>query len=283
MIAGPVTRGRRFGIATLGLLVAFGPVMASPEPATGPRTPPHVYEVKPGDTLTSLAKKYNVSVAALVKLNKLPSVTAELKIGQRLVIPSSDVPTPTARKPTDAPGSTAHKPGPTTHQAAVAPTRTVATTSSSQKLALAVPDFDSDALLLGWPAEGPVVSAFGHRRSGWHGGIDIKAPLGTPVQAAAPGVVVASGAETRYGFVVKIEHRGGFTTVYAHNDVNLVEVGDRVDAGDLIALVGNTGRATTYHVHFEVRRDGLAYNPLYLLPMPPRIAQIDESAKMPHE
>jgi len=282
MIAGPMTRGRRFGIATLGLLVALGPALASPEPAAGPRAPQRMYEVKPGDTLTSLAKKYNVSVATLAKLNKLPSVTAQLKIGQRLVIPGSDVPTPAAHKPADVPAPTAHKPA-ATHQAAAAPTRTVATTSSSQKLALAVPDFDGDTLLLGWPAEGPVVSAFGHRRSGWHGGIDIKAPLGTPVQAAASGVVVASGAETRYGLVVKIEHRGGFTTVYAHNDVNLVEVGDRVDAGDLIALVGNTGRATTYHVHFEVRRDGLAYNPLYLLPMPPRIAQIDESAKMPHE
>lgn len=283
MIAGPMTRGRRFGIATLGLLAALGPAMARPEPATGPRTPQRVYEVKPGDTLTSLAKKYNVNVATLVKLNQLPSVTAQLKIGQHLVIPGSDMPTSTAHKPADSPpASTAHKPA-ATHQAAVAPTRTVATTSSSQKLALAVPDFDGDTPLLGWPAEGPVVSAFGHRRSGWHGGIDIKAPLGTPVQAAAPGVVVAAGTETRYGLVVKIEHRGGFTTVYAHNDVNLVEVGERVDAGDLIALVGNTGRATTYHVHFEVRRDGLAYNPLYLLPMPPRIAQIDESAKMPHE
>jgi murein DD-endopeptidase MepM/ murein hydrolase activator NlpD len=279
---GPMTRARRLGIATLGLLAALGPVTASPEPAAGPRTPSRVYEVKPGDTLTALAKKYNVSVATLVKLNKLPSVTAQLKIGQRLVVPGSDVPVSTAHKPAGVPPSTAHKPAPT-HQAAVAPIRTVATTSTSQKLALAVPDFDGDAPLLGWPAEGPVVSAFGYRRSGWHGGIDIKAPLGTPVQAAASGVVVAAGAQTRYGLVVKIEHRGGFTTVYAHNDVNLVEVGDRVDAGDLIALVGNTGRATTYHVHFEVRRDGLAYNPLYLLPMPPRIAQIDESAKTPHE
>ena len=99
--------------------------------------------------------------------------------------------------------------------------------------------------------------------------------------------IVAAGITSLYamrsGLALKIEHLGGFTTVYAHNDVNLVEVGDRVDTGDLIALVGNTGRATTYHVHFEVRRDGLAYNPLYLLPMPPRISQIDETAQRPHE
>jgi murein DD-endopeptidase MepM/ murein hydrolase activator NlpD len=273
MTSGGISRGTRLGIAALGLLVALGPALAFTEPLAGPRAPQRVYEVKPGDTLTSLAKRYGVSVATLVKLNKLPSVNAQLKIGQHLVLPG-----------TDASATTAHRAAPT-HPGASTPTRTVAMTNSQApvRLALAVPDFDGDALPLGWPAEGPVVSAFGHRRSGWHGGIDIKAPLGTPVQAAAGGVVVTSGVETRYGLVVKIEHRAGFMTVYAHNDVNLVEVGDRVDAGDLIALVGNTGHATTYHVHFEVRRDGLAYNPLYLLPMPPRIAQIDETAQRPHD
>lgn len=267
-------RGRRLGLATLGLLVVLGPALACAEPAAGPRTVQRVYEVKPGDTLTSVAKHHGVSVAALVKLNKLPSASVQLKVGQRLVLPT-----------VEAPSTATHRTSPSPSGAG-APARTVSVTGSQQqlsRLALAVPDFDGDALQIRWPAEGPVVSAFGHRRSGWHAGIDIKAPLGTPVQAAAPGIVVASGSETRYGLVVKIEHLGGFTTVYAHNDVNLVEVGDRVDTGDLIALVGNTGRATTYHVHFEVRRDGLAYNPLYLLPMPPRISQIDETAQRPHE
>jgi murein DD-endopeptidase MepM/ murein hydrolase activator NlpD len=265
----------RLGIATtLGLIVALGPALSAAEPAAGPRAPQRVVEVKAGDTLTSLAKRYGVSVSTLVKLNKLPGADAPIKVGQRLVIPGSDAAPTTAHRASTAP------------PAAGAPARAVATAGSQPpppRLALAVPDFDGDMLPIGWPAEGPVVSTFGHRRSGWHGGIDIKAPLGTPVQAAAPGVVVTAGVEARYGLVVKIEHKAGFMTVYAHNDVNLVEVGDRVEAGDLIALVGNTGRATTYHVHFEVRRDGLAYNPLYLLPMPPRIAQVDETARMPHE
>ena len=265
---------RRVGIAVLGVIVALGPALAAAEPAAGPRAPQRVYEVKPGDTLSSVAKRYGVSVATLVKLNKLPSASAPIKVGQHLVIPGAN-PAPAAVQRASV-----------THQGpAAAPVRTAVAPASSPppRLALAVPDFDGDTLPIGWPAEGPVVSTFGHRRSGWHGGIDIKAPLGTPVQASAPGVVVTAGFETRYGLVVKVEHRGGFMTVYAHNDVNLVEVGDRVEAGDLIALVGNTGRATTYHVHFEVRRDGLAYNPLYLLPMPPRIAQVDETAKSPHE
>jgi murein DD-endopeptidase MepM/ murein hydrolase activator NlpD len=260
----------RLGIATLGLIIALSPALSSAEPAAGPRAPQHVVEVKPGDTLTSLAKRYGVSVATLVKLNKLPSGDAPIKVGQRLVIPGSAAAPTTVQRVS------------TTQPAAGARART-ASQPPPPRLALAMPEFDSDMLPIGWPAEGPVVSTFGHRRSGWHGGIDIKAPLGTPVQAASPGVVVTAGVEARYGLVVKIEHKAGFMTVYAHNDVNLVEVGDRVDAGDLIALVGNTGRATTYHVHFEVRRDGLAYNPLYLLPMPPRIAQVDETAKIPHE
>jgi murein DD-endopeptidase MepM/ murein hydrolase activator NlpD len=264
---------KRMGVAVLGLLVALGPALASAEPAAGPRTPPRVYEVKPGDTLSALAKRYGVSVATLVKLNKLPSSSARIKVGQRLVIPGSDAAPATVQRAS------------VTHRGATVPVRTALAHGSlpPPRLALAVPDFDGDAPMIRWPAEGPVVSTFGHRRSGWHGGIDIKAPLGTPVQAAAPGVVVTAGFETRYGLVVKIEHQAGFMTVYAHNDVNLVEIGDRVDTGDLIALVGNTGHATTYHVHFEVRRDGLAYNPLYLLPMPPRIAQVDETAKSPHE
>jgi murein DD-endopeptidase MepM/ murein hydrolase activator NlpD len=271
MSAAAVLHGKRLGAATLGLLVAFGPALAYAEPAAGPRTAQRVYEVKAGDTLTSLAKKYGVTVIAIVKSNKLPSPDAPLKVGQRLVIPMSDTASVIARR------ATASHPG--------TPTRVPAPPGAPPpaRLALALPDFDPGAPQLGWPAEGPVISTFGHRRSGWHGGIDIKAPLGTPVQAAAAGVVVTAGVEARYGLVVKIEHTQGFVTVYAHNDVNLVEVGDRVDAGDLIALVGMTGRATTYHVHFEVRRDGLAYNPLYLLPMPPRIAQIDETAQRPHE
>jgi murein DD-endopeptidase MepM/ murein hydrolase activator NlpD len=127
------------------------------------------------------------------------------------------------------------------------------------------PEFDSEGFEFLWPVEGPVISNFGRRRSGWHAGVDIKAEPGTPVMAAAPGVVYFSGWERAYGRVVKIEHPGGFTTVYAHNLENLVEVGDEVDASTVIATVGRSGRTTGYHLHFEIRREGMAYNPLYLL------------------
>jgi lipoprotein NlpD len=144
-------------------------------------------------------------------------------------------------------------------------------------LELAVPDFVEAAPPFLWPVEGPVSSTFGRRRSGWHRGIDIKADRGTVVFAAAPGVVITSRTEYRYGRVVKIEHDDGYVTVYAHNDENLVRVGMRVAAGDPIATIGRTGRATTYHLHFEIRRNGSVYNPLYLLPLPPRVGQVEES------
>jgi murein DD-endopeptidase MepM/ murein hydrolase activator NlpD len=148
---------------------------------------------------------------------------------------------------------------------------------------LALPDFSELAPLFAWPVEGQLSSAFGRRRMGWHRGIDIKADLGTIVTAAAGGTVVASGYQTRYGRVVKIEHANGFMTVYAHNDDNLVEAGDRVMTGQIIAAVGRTGRATAHHLHFEIRQAGLAYNPLYLLPLPPRTMLIEETAEEDHD
>jgi len=217
--------GARLGLAALGIIVALGPAAAHGEPVAGPRTPQRTHEVKAGDTLTALAKKYGVAVGALVKANRLPSINALLKVGQRLVIPGPD--------PTVAQRGTA--PAPT---GGARPVAVSATARAPARLVLAVPDFDQAMPPFVWPAEGPVISTFGHRRSGWHGGIDIKAPPGAHVQAAAAGVVVVSGVEARYGLVVKIEHRDGFVTVYAHNDVNLVDAGDRVEAGEIIALVG---------------------------------------------
>src|SRR5262249_1604525 len=95
-------------------------------------------------------------------------------------------------------------------------------------------------------------------------------------RARASGAVVTSGYETRYGRVVKVEHGNGFMTAHATNDENMVEAGGRVVSGQVIASVGRTGRATSHHVHFEIRHAGLAYNPLYMLPLPPRLTQLVE-------
>jgi len=128
------------------------------------------------------------------------------------------------------------------------------------------PDTDADRAGFIWPVHGSVISPFGSRRfSRWHSGVDIKAPAGTPIRAAGPGTVTFSGRESSYGRTVRIAHANGLSTVYAHNSANFVKPGDPVKAGTLIGTVGRTGRATTNHVHFEIRRKGVAKNPLPLL------------------
>jgi len=121
-----------------------------------------------------------------------------------------------------------------------------------------------------WPVKGPVISKFGAPRP-WHRhrGVDIKATQGTPIHAAAAGTVTFSGRESSYGRTVKIAHSNGLSTVYAHNRANFVKSGDKVKTGTVIGAVGHTGRATANHLHFEVRRQGVARDPLPLLQPPP--------------
>lgn len=99
-----------------------------------------------------------------------------------------------------------------------------------------------------------------------HRGIDIAAPTGTPITAAAQGTVIWSGLRGTYGNLVKLDHGNGFVTYYAHCSQLLVQEGDTVDQGETIALVGSTGRSTGPHCHFEIRINGTAVNPLSYLP-----------------
>ncbi len=118
----------------------------------------------------------------------------------------------------------------------------------------------------GWPVDGPVSSRYGRRGRRHHDGIDISAPVGTPVRAAADGVVVYAGTLRGYGRMIILRHVRGYLTVYAHNARHHVVYGARVRRGDVIAAVGRTGRTTGPNLHFEVRRDDIAYNPLAFLP-----------------
>lgn len=112
-----------------------------------------------------------------------------------------------------------------------------------------------------WPVSGRVSSTFGMRGGRLHSGIDILAPSGTLIKASRSGVVSFSGWMNGYGRTVIVDHQDGWQTLYAHNSVNLVNKGQRVNQGDAIARVGMTGNATAYHVHFEVRKNGKCLNP----------------------
>ena len=128
---------------------------------------------------------------------------------------------------------------------------------------------EKDSVLRGKPVkQGWYSSAFGRRmdpitgRPAWHAGVDFAGKLGSDVIAVASGVVVYSGRKDGYGNLVEIDHGDGVATRYGHHDELKVEVGDFVKRGDVIGLMGNSGRSTGPHVHLEVLRDGRAVNPL---------------------
>ena len=208
-----------------------------------------LYEVRDGDSLSLIAKRFGVRVRALIEANRLEQPDL-LRPGQRLVIPGGDQ----AKAVAPSPRSTVRPP------------------ASPRHFVLTAPDIDGRAPAFRWPLEGPLSSPFGRRRSGWHAGINIKADLGTPILSAAAGTVLFSGWEKYYGRVVKLEHENGFVTVYAHNLQNFVQAGETVEASQVIGTVGRTGRASAYHLHFEIWNEGKVFNPLFLLP--PRAVQV---------
>jgi murein DD-endopeptidase MepM/ murein hydrolase activator NlpD len=124
------------------------------------------------------------------------------------------------------------------------------------------------------PVDGGFVSSgFGKRtdpftkRVSRHEGVDFQTRTGAKVYATADGVVTMSKYRRGYGYTVEIDHGNGMLTRYAHNAKNLVRVGDRVERGHVIAYVGSSGRSTAPHLHYEVRKSGVAQNPLkYILP-----------------
>ncbi|HEX6605717.1 MAG TPA: M23 family metallopeptidase [Chloroflexia bacterium] len=120
----------------------------------------------------------------------------------------------------------------------------------------------------GYPYYGLITSPFGWRSSpfvqgkvGFHKGLDIKAPMGTPVHATQTGIVSQAGWSDVYGRMVMIDHGAGWSTLYGHNSKLLVSVGQRVVKGQVIAYSGSTGMSTGPHIHYEVRRNGVPVNP----------------------
>jgi murein DD-endopeptidase MepM/ murein hydrolase activator NlpD len=113
-----------------------------------------------------------------------------------------------------------------------------------------------------WPVDGPVVSGFGMRWGRMHEGIDIAASSGTPIRAAASGTVIHAGWLGGYGNLVVVDHGSGLATAYAHASAILVGLGQSVSQGETISLVGSTGNSSGPHLHFEVRIDGIAVDPL---------------------
>jgi murein DD-endopeptidase MepM/ murein hydrolase activator NlpD len=127
---------------------------------------------------------------------------------------------------------------------------------------------ENDLTPAGWPVrKGWISSRFGERNDPFtgervqHQGLDFAGTRGTEVLSVASGVVIWSAGRTGYGNTVEIDHGNGYRTRYAHNDSVAVRAGDHVTAGQVIAQMGSTGRASAPHVHFEVLKDGARINP----------------------
>ncbi|MCK9177915.1 MAG: LysM peptidoglycan-binding domain-containing protein [Candidatus Cloacimonadaceae bacterium] len=192
-----------------------------------------VYIVQPKDTLFRIARENNTSVDELKRLNSLSS--NNLTVGQKLYLAGSP-------RPAD--------------QAAL--------DRLTEEDLLKKDKIRSDLAL---PVEGRVISEYGLRNGKPHKGIDIAAKNGTPIYAVLDGTVVYSGVQGAYGNVIVLEHPDFVMTVYAHNEKNLVNVGDKVEKGQHIAMAGSTGNASGSHLHFEYRIKGKAINPRKVLPL----------------
>lgn len=121
------------------------------------------------------------------------------------------------------------------------------------------------------PAGGWITSYFGQRMSPWagkvkmHEGLDIGAPFGTHILASADGIVTYSGEKAGFGKFVQVDHGYGIETIYAHNRDLYVKSGQKIKRGTLVAGVGSTGHSTGPHLHYEVRVNGIAVDPLYYI------------------
>lgn len=203
-----------------------------------------------GENLYRIALKYGLDPDELADANEISDPT-KLAVGQELVIPGKG-------KPPASTGSAVAMGSRTPTRARVAPT-----VSSREPVR---EEGDGQVGKLSWPVQGVLFSRFGPRGATRHDGIDIAAPQGTPIHAAADGVVIYAGTQRGYGNIVIVRHEGDLLTLYAHNKKNMVKEGDTVRAGQPIGTVGRTGRATGPHCHFEVRRGTEPHDPLGWLP-----------------
>ena len=123
-------------------------------------------------------------------------------------------------------------------------------------------------LPIGIPHGGKITSKFGYRANPFtnrgremHSGVDLKGNTGDPIKATASGKVTFSGYDGEYGNVVKVQHKNGYETRYAHLSKTKVKKGDKIDAGKTVGLLGSTGRSTGPHLHYEILKDDKKINP----------------------
>jgi len=263
--AEPVPAAGSVKVATEALSAPAGasttPTTQASEPATSQKTavPPPVLlqPTKPTASNTTASAATTESATNLPASNEpaangsdAPAVASPAAPAAAGTVASNSAGTPAAAAPATAPATTA----PSASAPLVPPPQ--------QPTEVAPPAPRGSGKFL-WPVNGKVVSVFGLKDGGQHNdGINIAAPLGTPVRAAENGVVVYAGNELRgFGNLLLIRHADGWVSAYAHCDALLVKRGDQVKRGQVIARVGQTGAVSSPQLHFELRKSGQAVDP----------------------
>ncbi|HEY2986932.1 MAG TPA: M23 family metallopeptidase [Candidatus Binatia bacterium] len=194
--------------------------------------------VQRGETLYRIGRAYDISYQELARTNRIQDPN-QLRAGDKVFIPGA-----TRQLPVEI--------------------ITPSTVSLKRPSPADLLEKSKEGLI--WPVAGSVSSGFGARGESFHDGIDILAPEGSAVRAVESGEVIYSDQLRGYGNMIIIRHPGGIVSVYAHNRKNRVSEGQTVAQGETIAEVGNSGRASAPHLHFEIRKANAAEDPLAYLP-----------------
>jgi murein DD-endopeptidase MepM/ murein hydrolase activator NlpD len=262
-----------------------------------------VHTVTKGENLTEIADKYQVSTDLIAETNRIPNPNV-IDVNEDLVIPASALSAATSSVVTASLTQNIEVDPSTALTAQSLPSANVLLASNPNVAVQNSPDYASSASQIArrsifspmpslelpplnanaagqflpsmlqngvqkfiWPANGVFTSGYGWRWGRMHRGIDIAAPVGTPVVASAAGVVISAGWHSGgFGNLVEIRHPDGTVTRYAHNNTVLTRIGAVVEQGELIAHMGSTGRSTGPHTHFEIRPGGQSsVDPMTLL------------------
>ena len=263
------------------------PVRQSKAPASKiAPTQPVVHVVAPGETLIRIARKYNMPLTDLARLNKIPPHT-KVNIGDRITIPASraaraELQAETQKVAAQPKALNAPAKGKTETKAAALPKAQAKSAApvlasaqpAAQTIAVAAPAepppttnsvrAGNGSLSFRWPAKGRIIAGFGPRTNGQtNDGINIALPEGTPIKAAEDGVVAYAGNELKgYGNLVLVRHADGFVTAYAHAKELLVKRGDPIKRGQTIARSGQTGNVDAPQLHFEIRKGPAPIDPM---------------------
>lgn len=245
------------------IAAAETPKATSPVPAQKVVARDTIYRVREGDTLYSIARKSGVPLNKIAAANAV-SAPYTISPGQQLLLPQAQVDSELyAEASTSArvrkPEATAqkvvkHDPPPKENVADIAKSVSYSKPTPTSGV------FD-------WPVKGKVIASYGAVELGRRNdGVNIAAPTGTPVRAAADGEVVYRGSELDgFGNLLLVKHTDGYVTAYAHNDAMLVKKGEKVRQGQVIAKVGQTGAVSSPQLHFEIRQNLRSIDPVALL------------------